>query len=62
MSDVNKKEKTVITEDMVERAMNTKMPGGSAAWVWLFNCEGGYFPQEKHKEWFRKILKSALYQ
>lgn len=49
-------------EAMVERAMRARMPGGAAAWVWLFNCEGGQQPEEKHREWFRTVLSAALGQ
>lgn len=47
-------------EQAVDRAMNASIPGGSQAWVWLFNCEGGMAPQDKHREWFRRVLQAAL--
>ena len=49
-----------VTDAMVERAMNTSMPGGSTAWVWLFNCEGGMRPEDKHRDWFRRVLNAAM--
>lgn len=49
-----------MTDTMLERAMNAGMPGGSQAWVWLFNCEGGMRPEEKHKDFFRRVLNAAL--
>jgi hypothetical protein len=51
----------VVGDEMVERAMNARIPGGAAAWVWLFNCEGGMVPQEKHRDWFRRVLTAALH-
>lgn len=51
---------TGVDEAMVERAMNARIPGGSQAWVWLFNCEGGMQPEEKHRDWFRRVLIAAL--
>jgi len=49
-----------VDEAMVERAMRARIPGGSEAWVWLFNCEGGIAPEEKHRDWFRRVLTAAL--
>jgi hypothetical protein len=49
-----------VDDVMVDRAMNARMPGGSTAWVWLFNCEGGCQPEEKHRDWFRTVLAAAL--
>lgn len=48
-----------VDEAMVERAMRARIPGGSEAWVWLFNCEGGMAPQEKHRDWFRRVVTAA---
>ena len=49
-----------VTDVMLDRAMKAPIPGGSQAWVWLFNCEGGMQPEEKHKDFFRRVLISAL--
>ncbi len=48
-----------VTDVMIEKAMNARMPGGSQAWVWLFNCEGGMQPEQKHRDWFRRVLEAA---
>jgi len=48
-----------VTDVMIEKAMNATMPGGSQAWVWLFNCEGGMQPEQKHRDWFRRVLEAA---
>lgn len=53
-------ESRTVTERMVDAAMGARMPGGAAAWVWLFNCEGGQQPEEKHREWFRLVLRAAI--
>lgn len=50
----------IVTDTMIDRAMNAPIPGGSQAWVWLFNCEGGRQPEEKHKDFFRRVLTAAL--
>ena len=50
----------IVTDAMIDRAMNAPIPGGSQAWVWLFNCEGGRRPEEKHKDFFRRVLAAAL--
>ncbi|MDU9415529.1 hypothetical protein [Pseudomonas sp. zfem005] len=53
-------EEVDVTDAMLEKAMNARMPGGAPAWVWLFNCEGGQQPEDKHKDWFRIVLRAAL--
>ena len=51
-----------VTDALVERAMNARIPGGSTAWVWLFNCEGGMAPEDRHRDFFRRVLEAALQQ
>lgn len=50
-----------VPDAVLDRAMRAPIPGGSEAWVWLFNCEGGMKPEDKHRDWFRRVLAFALF-
>lgn len=50
-----------VPEAMLERAMRARIPGGSEAWVWLFNCAGGMAPEERHRDWFRRVLSFGVF-
>lgn len=50
-----------VPEAMLERAMRARIPGGSEAWVWLFNCAGGAAPEERHRDWFRRVLSFGVF-
>lgn len=44
----------VFSDAQVERAARTPMPGGAAAWHWVFG--GGMEITQDHLDWFRRVL------
>lgn len=44
----------VFSDAQVERAARTPMPGGAAAWHWVFG--GGMDITQDHLDWFRRVL------